>query len=79
MPIYEYRCSKCGDRVEVRLASMDSEACCPHCGSPLKDKLISLPFISRSGHGPAPQRTCCGREDRCDSPPCGDDGNCQRI
>lgn len=35
MPIYEYRCSDCGRRVQLffRSFSAVSEAACPHCGS----------------------------------------------
>ncbi len=79
MPIYEYRCSECGDRVEVRVATAASEARCPKCGSLLNDRLISLPYIARSSHEPAQQRTCCGREDRCASPPREDGGTCRRF
>jgi len=45
MPIYEYRCGHCGARVEVLVWSGGGRTC-PHCGSPLLDRLLSVPFIS---------------------------------
>ena len=32
--------------------------------------------VSRPGRNKG--KTCCGREERCDSPPCSDDGVCKR-
>jgi len=46
MPIYECRCGHCGARVEVSVWSGGSGGTCPHCGSPLLDGLLSVPFIS---------------------------------
>ena len=46
MSIYEYRCGHCGARVEVSVWSGGSGGTCPHCGSPLLDGLLSVPFIS---------------------------------
>ena len=44
MPIYEYRCSNCGERVEVLVRSETSAPpTCPNCGSTLLDKLLSVP------------------------------------
>jgi len=40
MPIYEYRCEKCGESFEL-LRSMslsDADAPCPRCGTPSKKK-----------------------------------------
>jgi putative FmdB family regulatory protein len=35
MPIYEYRCSACGEEFEKWLRSMSAkqDICCPRCGS----------------------------------------------
>jgi len=76
MPIYEYQCAGCGRRVEVLVRSAASEATCPHCGSPLGEKLFSVPHVlSAESRRPA-GRTCCGQEERCDRPPCSEGGGC---
>lgn len=43
MPIYEYRCQKCGKDFELMrpFSKADEPAPCPDCGSP-GEKLISL-------------------------------------
>ena len=48
MPIYEYRCSECGEKFEklVRLSTSTSEIECPKCGGRKVDKLIST-FCAR--------------------------------
>ena len=51
MPIYEYRCKKCGKRLEVLLRSSDKPpARCRECGGRL-EKLISSPAIQFKGEG----------------------------
>ncbi|MEK7281660.1 MAG: zinc ribbon domain-containing protein [Chloroflexota bacterium] len=49
MPIYEYRCAKCGREFELmrKLSEMDEPASCPQCGSPGK-RLVSA-FASKVG------------------------------
>jgi len=77
MPIYEYRCDVCGQRVEVLVRSSAAQATCPDCGSRLSDKLFSVPnVLSRQTRRPAGQ-TCCGQEERCDAPPCSHGGGCR--
>jgi putative FmdB family regulatory protein len=43
MPLYEYRCTKCGEQFEVRQAMGDdgSNLNCPKCKSGKPEKLIS--------------------------------------
>ncbi len=43
MPIYEYKCLKCGHQFElIRLFSTEAEeVICPHCGDAHPQKLIS--------------------------------------
>jgi len=94
MPIYEYLCRDCGERVEVLVRpstlrqaqatagsghrSGSSAPCCPECGSPLSEKLLSVPtVISRWGQ-PSGGGTCCGREERCAAPPCSTGETCRR-
>jgi putative FmdB family regulatory protein len=78
MPIYEYHCTTCGERVEVLVRSGVTEPACPSCGSPLTNKLFSTPSVL-SGRTQRPAgHTCCGREERCDAPPCSEGGACHR-
>ena len=82
MPIYEYRCVKCGKVSEflVGVGREDTEIKCKSCGSEELIKLISVSFVSRSKNliGSQHGTTCCGRDERCDKPPCSDEGVCKR-
>jgi len=69
MPIYEYRCRSCDATFEV-LVRGSNAVTCPHCGSASLDKLISAPFVLSGQTARQAGRTCCGREERCDTPPC---------
>lgn len=78
MPIYEYLCRNCGERVEVLVRSGSGTPSCPQCGSPLLEKLLSIPnVISRWGQSSG-GGTCCGREERCAAPPCSTGEACRR-
>ena len=51
MPIYEYRCKKCGAQREVFLKMSDKQPTkCEKCGGRL-EKLISSPAIQFKGEG----------------------------
>ncbi len=82
MPIYEYRCKKCSRINEFLIGVVQDkiEIKCAFCGSRDLDKIFSKTNISRSRHLIASQggKTCCGRDERCDTPPCSDDGVCGR-
>lgn len=78
MPIYEYRCAVCGGRVEVLVRSRATTPTCPECGSPLTDKLLSTPHILSSESRRPAGHTCCGREERCSTPPCSSSDGCRR-
>jgi putative FmdB family regulatory protein len=71
MPLYEYRCGKCGRQVEELVAASDAEkpVKCPDCGRRM-ERLLSAPGGIRMGAGASGSGTCCGRTERCDSPPC---------
>lgn len=51
MPLYEYRCTSCGERLEV-IQRVDAHAPgpCPNCGGSL-EKLVSAPAIRFKGSG----------------------------
>ena len=80
MPIYEYRCNQCGEVSEI-LTGLGSHAdppVCKKCGGTQLEKLMSIPsFVSRV-NSQSPGATCCGREERCDTPPCSGGGGCRR-
>ena len=51
MPLYEYKCDKCGKRVEILQRVSDKPySHCPNCGGDMK-KLISSPAIQFKGSG----------------------------
>jgi putative FmdB family regulatory protein len=78
MPIYEYKCPSCGRVSEVLVQGFFSPHTpkCPDCERYM-ERLLSTPVLvteksSRAG------KTCCGREERCDKPPCSGGGHCHR-
>ena len=78
MPIYEYRCNDCGAQVEILVRSgADTSPACSNCGSTMLDRLLSVPYVMTSESRPA-GRTCCGQEERCETPPCSGDRACWR-
>lgn len=79
MPVYEYLCLDCGERLESPGSTDDAgrELKCLKCGSARLKRLFSAPNIVRA----TPQRhdtTCCGREERCERPPCSSGESCHR-
>ena len=51
MPLYEYQCTKCGERSEILQRVSDPPYThCPKCGGEVK-KLISSPAIQFKGSG----------------------------
>lgn len=51
MPLYEYRCSNCGEKFEIIQKSTDAPLKnCPNCGGVLK-KLFSPPMLQFKGSG----------------------------
>jgi putative FmdB family regulatory protein len=79
MPIYEYRCENCGKITEVLQKRMDLEEQlkCFNCGSKQLKKMISVPAVMIKQKSSSNGRTCCGRIERCDTPPCSDNGTCK--
>jgi putative FmdB family regulatory protein len=66
MPIYEYKCQKCGEISEFMISAQhDTKSLtCKHCGSRQLDRKISAPNISSATSTPSGQ-TCCGKDQRC--------------
>jgi len=79
MPIYDFRCQECGKVSEFLLASFsDSRTlACSGCGSQNLERLITAPGLLRDKAN-APGTTCCGREERCETPPCSTGEQCRR-
>jgi len=50
MPLYEYQCEKCQERVEILQKISDPPTHCPNCGGGLR-KLISSSAIQFKGSG----------------------------
>jgi putative FmdB family regulatory protein len=84
MPTYEYECEKCGLRFERRQAFTEEPITeCPECHGKVR-RMVSggAGFIFKgSGQSSADHRggecsfehvgkTCCGRNEPCDEPPC---------
>lgn len=79
MPIYEFKCKECGKVSEVLFRSWEgASGICPQCGSSDTERLLSGGYSIRTESDPAPGATCCGRTERCDSPPCSTTGSCRR-
>ena len=77
MPIYDFKCRECGRVSEILLRDAGRVAYCPDCGSDNMESLISASYIVKK-NAPAPGTTCCGRAERCETPPCSTEGICQR-
>ena len=86
MPTYDYECEKCGKHFEKFQSMNDEPLKnCPECGGPLR-RLIGMgagiifkgsgfyetDYKSVSPRAPSCGRdkTCCGRDVPCDTPPC---------
>lgn len=82
MPIFEYKCRDCGKISEflVGVSKDAAEIRCKFCKSTDLEKIFSKMNVSVGGHIIADQggRTCCGRTERCEKPPCSDGGSCVR-
>jgi putative FmdB family regulatory protein len=79
MPIYEYKCLKCGEVSEFLVGvGPHSEAIeCKVCGSREMQRVLSPASFSMKGLQKG-GLTCCGSEERCDSPPCSTGASCRR-
>ena len=79
MPIYEYRCEACGAVSEYLVGVGDDEKIqCKMCGASEMKRILSASSFTVQSPGRTPGRTCCGREERCETPPCSERGACTR-
>ncbi len=58
MPLYEYRCEKCGERFEKlrRMADADNDVVCPRCDAEEVERLLSSFATAGSCAAPAGSR-----------------------
>jgi putative FmdB family regulatory protein len=79
VPIYEYKCHTCGEISELFVQGTDAKQNikCSSCESTDVEKLLSVPSILKD-KASMPGHTCCGRTERCDTPPCSSGGKCHR-
>jgi len=56
MPIYEYKCEKCGEMFELRrgMADGDGDISCPKCGAEKPRRVFSIFATSSSSGACAP-------------------------
>lgn len=71
MPIYEYRCSKCGNEQENLIRSDSDSPVCEQCGGKTLKRKLSLFAVSTVSTGNA-ETSCCGQS----SGACGHSGEC---
>jgi len=60
MPIYEFRCLKCGKIFELLKLKKEDDAMkmkCPHCSSPEVERVLSSVSIVTSGSGEKAKHT----------------------
>jgi putative FmdB family regulatory protein len=76
MPTYVYECPHCGELEAQQPISEPAWERCPSCGSPIRRVIAGgTSFIMKGRGAPAShcerETPCCGREERCERPPCG--------
>ena len=80
MPIYEYVCQKCGEVSEflTGVGRENPEVKCRECGSKEMAQILSPSNFTFASSSRPSGKTCCGREERCDTPPCSTGDSCRR-
>ena len=71
MPIYEYRCEKCGQVNEFLILGRQDQLLCKQCGSKDLTKLLSAHnTVIASSRGPSEPGSggCCGAPNSCGTP-----------
>lgn len=77
MPIYDVKCRGCGKVSEILIRGAEQALRCPDCGSDNLERQMSSSYMVRTSTR-APGTTCCGRAERCDTPPCSTGDTCRR-
>ena len=77
MPIHDFRCLQCGKVMELFIRDAGQTPHCPDCGSTNLDRLMSSSYVLKTSSHIA-GTTCCGRAERCDTPPCSSGDGCRR-
>jgi putative FmdB family regulatory protein len=49
MPLYEYKCSGCGNHFELLILKASQTIACPSCGGELLERLLSMFAVSSEG------------------------------
>lgn len=70
MPIYEYKCGKCGETSEFIVFNKDEQLQCKQCGSEDLTKLLSAHNTINSGQSSfsSDSGPCCGSPGSCGMP-----------
>ncbi|MFP3898496.1 MAG: FmdB family zinc ribbon protein [Dehalococcoidia bacterium] len=77
MPIHDFKCLQCGRVMEAFIRDAGETPHCPDCGSANLERLMSSSYVLKtSSH--IPGTTCCGRAERCTTPPCSTGDGCRR-
>lgn len=76
MPIYEYCCSACGETFElIQKIGDPAPENSPCCSAP-SQRALSVPARHSNLLPRSPGKTCCGRDERCEIPPCSGRQSC---
>jgi putative FmdB family regulatory protein len=65
VPIFEYRCKKCGEVFEQLVRAAGEVVACPSCASRSVAKLLSVPSAPRTAGSGAPPRSGGGEGGGC--------------
>jgi len=78
MPIFSYKCKKCGQTSDLLIkTSSNHNLKCPNCNSTELERVYSPLLVLKNANGVS-GHTCCGKTERCDVPPCSSDDTCWR-
>lgn len=59
MPIYEFKCKKCGHKFEELCRFGQKDVYCPQCGGAETDRLLSVFALGNTGTGGGKTCTSC--------------------